>query len=82
MRGKKEYLNKVATTGAQKNINKEILRDVNVLLPSLPEQQRIADCLNSVDNLVTSEIEKLEALKTHKRGLMQQLFPSMVAATP
>jgi type I restriction enzyme S subunit len=76
MRGKKESLNKVATTGAQKNINKEILRDVNVLVPSIPEQQRIASCLSNLDSLITAAAQKLEALKTHKKSLMQQLFPA------
>lgn len=77
MRGQKENLNKVATTGAQKNINNEILREVSVLLPSVPEQQRIAECLSSLDALITAETQKQEALKTHKKGLMQQLFPSL-----
>jgi type I restriction enzyme S subunit len=76
MRGQKEYLNKVATTGAQKNINNEILREVSVLLPPVPEQQRIADCLTSLDDLIAAQTQKHEALKTHKKGLMQQLFPS------
>jgi type I restriction enzyme, S subunit len=39
------------------------------------EQQRIADCLTSLDDLISSQTQKLEALKTHKKGLMQQLFP-------
>jgi len=76
MRGKKDYLNKVATTGAQKNINNEILREVDVLLPSVPEQHRIADCLTSLDELIAVETQKLECIEVHKRGLMQQLFPS------
>jgi type I restriction enzyme S subunit len=79
MRGQKENLNKVATTGAQKNINNEILREVRVLLPSAPEQQRIADCLSSIDTLITAATQVLEVLKTHKLGLMQQLFPSAEA---
>ena len=45
-------------------------------LPSLAEQQRIASCLSSLDALITVETQKHEALKTHKKGLMQQLFPS------
>jgi type I restriction enzyme S subunit len=45
--------------------------------PSLAEQQRIADCLNSLDARLTTESRKLDALKLHKRGLMQQLFPSV-----
>lgn len=44
--------------------------------PAPPEQQRIASCLSSLDTLITAETQKLEALKTHKKGLMQQLFPS------
>ena len=43
--------------------------------PSAKEQQRIASCLTSLDALITTETQKLEALKTHKKGLMQQLFP-------
>lgn len=43
--------------------------------PSKKEQQKIADCLSSLDELITSETQKLDALKTHKKGLMQQLFP-------
>lgn len=40
------------------------------------EQQRIADCLSSLDTQITAESHQLAALKTHKQGLMQQLFPS------
>jgi type I restriction enzyme S subunit len=40
------------------------------------EQQRIADCLTSLDDLIAAQTQKHEALKTHKKGLMQQLFPS------
>lgn len=39
------------------------------------EQQKIADCLNSLDELIFAQGRKVEALKTYKRGLMQQLFP-------
>jgi type I restriction enzyme, S subunit len=76
MRGKKENLNKVATTGAQKNINNEILRELSILLPSLPEQHRIAACLSSLDELTAAQNDKLSALQSFKKGLMQQLFPS------
>ena len=40
------------------------------------EQQRIASCLSSLDALITAGTQKHEALKTHKKGLMQHLFPS------
>ena len=44
--------------------------------PQVDEQQRIADCLSLADARIAAEADKLAALKTHKKGLMQQLFPS------
>ncbi|MEQ1749761.1 MAG: restriction endonuclease subunit S [Prosthecobacter sp.] len=58
------------------HVKKADLVQVEMLLPSIPEQQRIATCLSSLDALITAETQKHEALKTHKKGLMQQLFPS------
>lgn len=48
----------------------------NIRFPRLPEQHRISSCLNNLDTLITAETQKLAALKTHKKGLMQQLFPT------
>ena len=39
------------------------------------EQQKIADCLSSIDDLIDAESRKLDALKKYKKGLMQKLFP-------
>jgi type I restriction enzyme S subunit len=59
------------------------LTEMPLVIPRDPaEQQRIATCLSSLDELITAETQKLEALKTHKKGLMQQLFPSPEEATP
>ena len=49
---------------------------IPIRCPDFAEQQRIADCLTSLDDLIAAQTQKLEALKTHKKGLMQQLFPS------
>ena len=51
------------------------LREWRTPLPAPAEQQKIADCLSSVDELITAQARKVDALKTHKKGLMQQLFP-------
>ena len=51
------------------------------LPPTISEQQRIADCLTSLDDLIATAAQELDILKTHKNGLMQQLFPSLEAAT-
>ena len=44
-------------------------------IPKPAEQQKIAECLSSVDELMAAQARKVAALKTHKKGLMQQLFP-------
>ena len=48
-----------------------------IRFPVLPEQQKIADCLSSIDDLIALQTKKLDALKIHKKGLIQQLFPSL-----
>jgi len=50
---------------------------ISVLIPSPLEQQEIANCLASLDDLLTAQTQKLAALKTHKKGLMQQIFPGL-----
>jgi type I restriction enzyme S subunit len=58
-------------------INKSLFSSVRILAPKLSEQQRIASCLGSLDTLITAETQKLDTLKTQKKGLMQQLFPRL-----
>ncbi len=53
-----------------------------VHVPKPEEQLKIADCLSSLDELITAQSQKLEALKTHKKGLMQQLFPAEGETVP
>ncbi|ANH82474.1 hypothetical protein A8C56_17205 [Niabella ginsenosidivorans] len=43
--------------------------------PSITEQQKIASCLSSLDEVIIAHSQKLELLKDHKKGLMQNLFP-------
>ena len=57
-------------------ISPKRLRNVQLPLPNdSAEQQKIADCLSAVDELIAAQARKVDALKTHKKGLMQQLFP-------
>lgn len=51
--------------------------DLSVLSPSIGEQQEIASCLSALDDTIQFESDKLDALKAHKKGLMQQLFPNI-----
>ena len=66
--------------GGIPSLSKTTIGDIKVLVPiekdkKLREQQKIADCLSSLDDLIEATNRKIEALKEHKKGLMQRLFP-------
>lgn len=74
------YLNAInledyLTGMAQPKLNRAKLDIIPIPLPEKDEQKAIADCLSNVDNLINAQSQKLESLKSHKKGLMQQLFP-------
>lgn len=54
----------------------------NVYMPKPTEQIKIANCLGSLDGLISAVTDKIEALKEYKKGLMQQLFPAESKTTP
>lgn len=56
-------------------LDTEDLNNFPIMMPSLIEQKRISDCLSSLDELITAQAQKIELLTSHKKGLMQQLFP-------
>ena len=68
------FVDNAAGSGVQ-NLNAEIIGNLPVCIPSPAEQQKIAACLTTVDEVIAAQRQKLDALKTHKKGLMQQLFP-------
>lgn len=74
-----QQLRRHITSGARSNgllnISKDAFFGVEIPTPNLQEQQKIADCLSSLDELIAAQARKVNALKTHKKGLMQQLFP-------
>jgi type I restriction enzyme S subunit len=49
--------------------------ELRLPIPKPAEQQKIAECLSSLDEIIATQARKVDALKTHKKGLMQQLFP-------
>ena len=63
-------------TSAMSYIKLPMLQEYLIAFPCyFKEQQKIADCLSSLDDVITAEGQKLETLRQHKKGLMQQLFP-------
>ncbi len=62
--------------GIPPKINQQNMRNILLLIPSLPEQVKIASCLSTLDEKINSYKEKIALLGQYKKGLMQQLFPT------
>ena len=72
------YMRQASSTGARHDrmaISSDDFMAMPLPVSSPAEQQKIADCLSSLDELIAAQARKVDALKTHKKGLMQQLFP-------
>ncbi len=78
----KDKFLKITMGAVQPSLKVSQMVHLGFLLPKLEEQQKIADCLTSIDELIAAQTQKLAALKTHKKGLMQQLFPAEGETTP
>ena|SRR5690606_35238086 len=74
----KRRLNDLGAGAGFKEISSSSLKTFKIPLPQRAEQQKIADCLSSLDELIELQAQKLDALKAHKKGLLQQLFPQEV----
>jgi type I restriction enzyme, S subunit len=77
--GRYEEIREMSNSGGQENLSQGLVREIPFAFPQdNAEQRKVTSCLRSLDDLIAAETHKLEALKTHKKGLMQQLFPSPV----
>jgi type I restriction enzyme S subunit len=63
-----------SNTGNQENLNGEIIKNIIVPLPPLPEQKKIAQILSTWDKAIEQSQNLIEQLKNRKKGLMQQLL--------
>jgi len=65
------------TGGGIKHLTRETFAQLMIPYVSHAEQKRIVSCFSSLDNMIFAQTQKFEALKTHRQGLMQQLFPTL-----
>lgn len=65
----------VSLVGNPKLMN-NVMAEIPICVPFLPEQRKIADCLTSIDEMINQYSNKIALLELYKKGLMQQLFPT------
>lgn len=72
-----EWCKQHTNAGGFASVDMNGFKRLSVSLPSIEEQKEIAECFTSIDDLIDSTKQKLVMLQKHKRGLMQQLFPTV-----
>ncbi|WP_180170511.1 restriction endonuclease subunit S [Acinetobacter sp. YH12027] len=74
----KDNLDSQATQNAQKNINLQVLKPLELIVPSKEEQTKIASFLSAVDEKINLLTQKHELLSQYKQGMMQKLFSQQI----
>lgn len=69
-----EYVMSAAKGSKMPRGDKKHIMEMQLLIPSLPEQQKIAECLSSIEEVIKKEKEELEKWQELKKGLLQQMF--------
>ncbi len=69
----KQY-KKLAAGGVVDNISSELVNSVIIKLPSLQEQEKIANFLSKVDSIIEKQEKKVEYWNSYKKGMMQKIF--------
>jgi type I restriction enzyme S subunit len=60
--------------GGQGNLSGKIVQALNISIPSLPEQTKIANFLTALDRKIESVAHQITHTQTFKKGLLQQMF--------
>ncbi|WP_420809829.1 restriction endonuclease subunit S, partial [Enterococcus ureasiticus] len=66
---------KYGQPGSQVNLNSELVRNQDILMPSMKEQLKISSFFRYLDNTIALHQRKLDTLKQMKKGFLQQIFP-------
>lgn len=61
-------------TATVKQITMQTLNSIKINIPSLPEQQKIADFLSLIDQRIEKQRQLVESLKKYKRGALSRVF--------
>ncbi|MGG6439851.1 restriction endonuclease subunit S [Saccharococcus caldoxylosilyticus] len=81
LKTKENYFNSLGQQGTQKNLNTNIVKKTEILLPPLPVQRKIAAILSSVDEAIEKTEAIIEQTEKVKKGLMQQLLTKGIGHT-
>jgi type I restriction enzyme S subunit len=74
LKSKKDIITKTFLQGGQGNLSADIVKNLSIDLPSIPEQTKIANFLSAIDDKITHCQSELDGMERWKKGLLQQMF--------
>jgi type I restriction enzyme S subunit len=72
-----KQINETVVGGAIPTLSQDSISKFEIYIPRINEQEKIANCISTLNELIISQNKKIEQLKLHKKGLMQGLFPKL-----
>jgi type I restriction enzyme, S subunit len=74
LKSRKDIITKTFLQGGQGNLSADIVKNLSIVLPSIPEQTKIANFLSAIDDKIAHCQSELDGLELWKKGLLQQMF--------
>ncbi len=74
---RKNWIIATYVQGGQGNLSGQIVLSVPLIVPHRAEQDKVAHCLSTLDTRIEEQAQRIDTLRRHGQGLMQQLFPSL-----
>ena len=78
----KANIESVLVGGGRAKLNAEVMMNLDLMLPSYDEQEKIGKYFSNLDNLITLHQRKFETLKKLKKGFLQKMFPKNGESVP
>ena len=78
----KANIESVLVGGGRAKLNAEVMMNLDLMLPSYDEQEKIGKYFSNLDNLITLHQRKLDTLKKLKKGFLQKMFPKNGESVP
>lgn len=76
--GRYDEMRSISNAGGQENLSQGLIRELPFSYPANPrEREKLVACLFSLDALIAAQSRKVDGLQASKKGLVQQLFPSL-----
>ena len=76
------FWQKYGQPGSQVNLNSELVKNQDILIPSIEEQEQVGNFFKQLDDTIALHQRKLDLLKEQKKGFLQKMFPKKDEVVP